>query len=62
MKIDKTIKTVELCLEAESLKDVLWYISGRIEESNKNSMRCVFTDEHVDALELAIKLLLNERD
>lgn len=60
MKIDKTIKTVELCLEAEALKDVLWYISGRIEEGNKNSMRCVFSNEHIDALELAIKLL-NER-
>lgn len=57
---DKTIKTIELCLEAEALKDVLWYISDRIEESNKNSMRCVFTSEHIGALELAIKLL-NER-
>ena len=54
--INKITKT-DLCMEAETLKDVVWYLKGMIDNSKKEDVPCVFDNSHINALQEAINLL-----
>ena len=54
------IRKETLCVEAETLKDILWYIKGSIHQSNVDVSDCPFNDEHIEALLTAIKVLNKE--
>ena len=54
--LNKITKT-DLCMEAETLKDVVWYLKGMIDNSKKEGISCVFDNSHINALQEAINLL-----
>ena len=58
--MEKTIKETKICEEAESLKDILWYIKGMSEQSKKDFSNPLFNEEHINALELAIYYLITK--
>ena len=49
-----------LCVEAETLKDILWYIKGSIHQTNIDISNCLFNNEHIEALLTAIEVLNKE--
>ena len=49
-----------LCVEAETLKDILWYIQGAIDQSRLEINDCKFNSYHINALQVAI-VVLNEK-
>lgn len=49
-----------LCVEAETLKDILWYIQGAIDQSSLEINDCRFNSYHINALQVAIDVL-NEK-
>lgn len=58
-------KDMTLCVEAENLKDILWYIRGMKDTAEKFGDIIPFGNEHIEALEEAIQVLqkgLKEED
>ena len=49
-----------LCVEAENLKDILWYIRGMKDTAEKFGDTIPFNEEHIEALEVAIQILYKE--
>lgn len=49
-----------VCVEAETLKDILWYIQGAIDQSSLEINDCRFNSYHINALQTAINVL-NEK-
>ena len=54
------LKNDTVCVEAEILKDVLWYIQGAIDQSRLEINSCSFNSDHIKALQTAIEVL-NEK-
>lgn len=54
------LKNDTVCVEAEILKDVLWYIQGAVEQSRLEINSCSFNSDHIKALQTAIEVL-NEK-
>lgn len=53
-------KNITVCTEAECLKDILWYIQGFKSSCEINNLTCFFDNEHLEALEEAIRVLQRE--
>ena len=51
------LKNDTVCVEAEILKDVLWYIQGAIDQSRLEINSCSFNSDHIKALQTAIEVL-----
>ena len=49
-----------LCVEAENLKDILWYIRGMKDTAEKFGDNIPFNEEHIEALLVAIQILQKE--
>ena len=54
------LKNDIVCVEAEILKDVLWYIQGAMDQSRLEINSCSFNSDHIKALQTAIEVL-NEK-
>ena len=51
------LKNDIVCVEAEILKDVLWYIQGAMDQSRLEINSCSFNSDHIKALQTAIEKL-----
>ena len=44
------IKEVIIIEEVELCKDILWYLKGQKDLAKKESIDCIFKEEHINAL------------